>query len=104
MAKQITNLYRIKALKDFDDVKAGILGGFIEKEVNLSHDGNCWVYDDAWVYGHAQVSGCACVYSHVKIYNYAVVNSCAKIYGKFMAMPRSHIIQRSGVELMARQN
>ncbi|MBB4077294.1 hypothetical protein GGR08_001625, partial [Bartonella fuyuanensis] len=31
-----------QALKDFDDIKAGDLGGFIEKEVNLSHDGNCW--------------------------------------------------------------
>ncbi|EJF74094.1 hypothetical protein ME7_01609 [Bartonella birtlesii LL-WM9] len=34
-------LYRICALKDFDDVKAGHLGGFIEKESNLSHEGNC---------------------------------------------------------------
>ena len=34
-------LHRIKALKDFNGVKAGDLGGFIEKEDNLSHDGNC---------------------------------------------------------------
>ena len=31
-------LYRIKALKNFADVKIGDLGGFIEKETNLSHE------------------------------------------------------------------
>ena len=28
-------LYRIQALKDFEDIKAGDLGGFIESENNL---------------------------------------------------------------------
>ena len=44
-------LRRIKSLIDFSDVKKGELGGFIEKEENLSHGG------DAWVYGNARVSG-----------------------------------------------
>ena len=44
-------LFRIKALVAFGDVEKGELGGFIEKEDNLSHDGN------AWVSGNAQVSG-----------------------------------------------
>ncbi|MDD9334284.1 MAG: hypothetical protein PV354_11755, partial [Bartonella sp.] len=48
-------LYRIRALRDFGDVKAGDLGGFIEKEDNLSHDGNCWVYDKARVFQNARV-------------------------------------------------
>ena len=46
-------LFRIKALISFGDVKAGDLGGFIEKESNISHDGNAWVYGDARVYGDA---------------------------------------------------
>ncbi|WP_273788992.1 hypothetical protein [Bartonella sp. ML70XJBT] len=33
--------YRIRALRDFAYIKAGTLGDFIEKERNLSHDGNC---------------------------------------------------------------
>ena len=37
-------LRRIKALRSFGDVKEGDLGGWIEKESNLSHEGNCWVY------------------------------------------------------------
>ena len=55
-------LHRIKALRSFSGVKAGELGGFIEKEKNLSHDGNAWVSGDAhvsgdaWVCGGAQVS------------------------------------------------
>ncbi|WP_412057344.1 hypothetical protein [Bartonella sp. DGB2] len=36
-------LYRIKALRDFGDIKAGDLGGFVENEYRLSHDGTCWV-------------------------------------------------------------
>ena len=46
-------LYRIKALKDFGDVKAGDLGGFVESEKNLSQDGNCWISDDVKVYEDA---------------------------------------------------
>ena len=42
-------LYRIKATTDFGDVKKGELGGYIEKEENLSHLGNAWVSDDARV-------------------------------------------------------
>ena len=44
---------RIRALIDFGNVKKGELGGFIEKEENLSHENNAWVYDDAEVSGNA---------------------------------------------------
>lgn len=40
-------LFRIKALIAFSNVKKGELGGFIEKEDNLSHSGDAWVYDNA---------------------------------------------------------
>ena len=45
-------LHRIKAIRDFGDVNVGELGGFIEKEENLSHNGKCWVCDDARVCGY----------------------------------------------------
>lgn len=57
-------LRRIRALISFGDVKAGDLGGFIEKENNLSQRGNAWVYDDAQVYNDAQVCGDAWVYGN----------------------------------------
>lgn len=48
-------LYRIRALRDFGDVKTGGLGGYLENEQNLSHLGNAWVSDNARVFGDAQV-------------------------------------------------
>lgn len=49
------SLHRIKALADFGDVAAGDIGGWVEKEENLSQVGNAWVYGNAQVYGDAQV-------------------------------------------------
>lgn len=40
-------LFRIKALVAFGNVEKGELGGFIEKEDNLSHGGNAWVSGNA---------------------------------------------------------
>lgn len=54
-------LHRIRAVRDFGVVKAGDLGGWIEDEDNLSHDGYAWVYDEALVEGNAFVTGNACV-------------------------------------------
>ena len=48
-------LFRIKALRDFGNVKKGDLGGWIEKESNLSQDGKASVFGEAWVYGEAEV-------------------------------------------------
>lgn len=48
-------LYRIKALRSFGNVKAGNLGGFVEKEENLSHEGNSWIYGNAKVCGDARI-------------------------------------------------
>ena len=48
-------LFRIKALVEFGDVKAGELGGYVEKEENIDHEGDAWVYGNARVYGNALV-------------------------------------------------
>lgn len=80
-------LYRIRALRDFGDVKKGDLGGYLEKEENLSHNGTCWVYDDAMIWGnglvsdHAQVSGNALVCGNAWIYASAQVSGHAKVFG-----------------------
>jgi len=69
-------LFRIKALIDFGDVKAGEPGGYVEKEGNVSQDDNAWVsgnakvYDNAWVSGNARVSGDALVFGDA---DYALV-------------------------------
>ena len=80
-------LHRIIALKDFGNVKKGDLGGFIEKENNLSQEGNCWVYGEAEVFGNAQVDENARIYENAKVYGDAWVygnagiTDDAKVYG-----------------------
>ena len=66
-------LYRIKACIDFtttsgDEVKAGDLGGYVEKESNLSHNGKAWVCGDAKVWGDAEVWGNASIFSTKHIF------------------------------------
>ncbi len=75
-------LHRIRALRDFNDVKAGDLGGFIEKEENLSHEGNCWVYNNAKVYDNAKIYGDAIICGNAEIYGNAIIYGNAKIYGR----------------------
>lgn len=83
--KNGTILHRIKAIRDFGDVKKGDLGGFIEKEENLSHDGDCWVSGDAGVYENAKIHdsvhvyGNARVFGNVEAYGYARVYSDAEV-------------------------
>lgn len=80
-------LYQIKALKNFGSIKAGDLGGYIEKEENLSQDGNAWVYDSALVYDNAKVFDNAEVYSNAwvhdsaKVYDNAQISGNARIFG-----------------------
>ena len=74
-------IYRIKALKNFGDVKKGDLGGWIEKEDNLSQEGNCWVYDEAVVADDAVVLDNARLYDRTEITNNAVVCNDANLYG-----------------------
>ena len=74
-------LYRIKALVQFGNVNAGDLGGWIEKEENLSQSGNAWVSGDASVYGNAEVSGDASVSGNAWVYGNASVSGNAWVYG-----------------------
>ena len=61
-------LFRIKALIDFGPVNKGELGGFVEKEHNLSQEGNSWVSGNARVFGDARVYGNAWVYGNARVY------------------------------------
>ena len=80
-------LFQIKALISFGNVEEGDLGGFIEKEDNLSQSGNAWVsgnarvYGDAWVSGNAEVSGNAWVYGNAEVSGNARVPGNAWVSG-----------------------
>ena len=80
-------LYRIRAVRDFGSVKTGEFGGYIEKEENLSHFGDAWVYGNAkvsgkaWVRGNAEVSGNAKVRGNAWICGNAKVSGNAEVSG-----------------------
>ena len=73
-------LHRIKAVKDFDSIKAGEFGGWIENEKNLSQDDNAWIYGDAMVFDNAEVYGNASVFGNAEVYGNAVIKGDAKVH------------------------
>lgn len=70
-------LRRIRALRDIPSagVEAGDLGGWVEKEFNLSQSGT------AWVSGNAEVSGNARVFCNARVSDYAEVFGNARVFG-----------------------
>jgi len=82
------DLLRIKYLIDIPrySIKAGDLGGLLESEDNLSHEGDCVVlgnakvFGTAWVYGNARVSENTMVYENASVYGNARVSGSAKVY------------------------
>lgn len=91
------SLYRIKAVKNFSDVKKGDKGGWIEKEENLSQEGECWVYHEAKVFGKAVILDNAKVYNEAQIYNEAKVfdnahvSEYVKVRGSAKISGQAHI-------------
>jgi hypothetical protein len=108
-------LHRIKAIRDFGDVKSGDLGGWVQSENNLSHVGNCWIYnkafvlDNAWmwdnarvfgdacVFGCARVSGNAQVYGNAFVYDYAWVYENAQVYGNAFVFDNAQVCESARV-------
>lgn len=74
-------LYRIRALKDFSDVKAGELGGWVSNEYNLSQYGNCWIYDNAKAMDRSRMYGDSAMYDYSKMYNYSAMYDSSEMYG-----------------------
>lgn len=86
-----TEVYRIRALKAFgticNPVRKDDLGGWIQSENNLSHDGTAWVSgdaivrDDADVCGSAWVSGQAVISENARCAGRSFVFGMARVRG-----------------------
>ena len=83
-------LHQIRALVEIAafGVAVGDVGGWIEKEENLSRvHGNAWVHGnahvsgDAWVHGNARVSGDAWVHDNAWVHGNARVSGDAQVHG-----------------------
>ena len=77
-------LYRIKALKSFVTADGGValkgkLGGFIESENNLSQKGNCWIFNEAKVFGCAKILDNAVIRKNAQIFGNAVIGGNAYV-------------------------
>lgn len=92
-------LHRIEALRNIENqgeilVHRGDIGGFVESESNLSHDGTCWIYDyseargNAKIMHDAKISGCSKVVGHAMVEHNAVINNRSIIAG--VAIVRQH--------------
>lgn len=85
-------LRRIRALVDIKHiVKKGELGGWIEDEENLSHEGNCWVNDGCYVCGGARV------YENARIAGGGKVLYGSKVYGSAVVSGGSLVINNAEV-------
>ena len=71
------NFKQIRAIINFGCVVAGEIGGWIEKEENLSQSGDAWVYGDAKVSGNAKVFGDAKVYGNA---DYTIIQGFGSEY------------------------
>lgn len=118
-------LYRVIALKNFGDVKAGDVGGFVESRRNLSRYGNAWISDDAsvfgtakvtgnarvsdnamvygnaWVSGNARVSDNAIVYENAWVYDNALVSGNSRVYGDTFVSGNTKVFGDANVSLKA---
>ena len=98
LSSRTVTLHRIKAVVEFGLVKVGELGGWIEKEENLSHKGDAWVSGDAVVRENAEVSGNAVVSGDAVVRENAwvrvqsVLSSLFSCFQPWTFSPESHMI------------
>lgn len=66
LEREKNGLCRIRALIEIPryHVKIGEIGGYVESELNLEHDGDCWIFDDACAIEKANVHGNAGLFNH----------------------------------------
>ena len=76
-------LYRIQALRDVRfRVEKDAVGGYVEKEANLSQEGPCWLFDEACAYDDARVEGTAALYDEATLRGKAKLIEGASLWGK----------------------
>lgn len=84
------NLYRIVALRDIPShgVIAGTIGGYVEEESNLSHEGDSWIGGDAMVCGRSIVRDNAIVQGNAFVIDSEVYDNADVFYECIVADSR----------------
>ena len=91
-------LYGIRSLKNFGNINIGDLGGYIEKENNLSQYGNCWIYPDCYVYDDAFIEDNAVVMRNSEVFGNAVVRSDSIVIENSKIYDNAYITGKSFIE------
>lgn len=85
-------LYRIRAEKDFNGIKKGEKGGYIQQYRNLSQYGDCWVYDDATVFENAVIL------ENARVSRNAVISGDAIVRGHAMVTDNAKVLYHAIVD------
>lgn len=75
----------------------GLLGGWLERYQNLSQEDDCFVYDDACVFGVAQVQRAAVVRGAARVYGHTIISNAAVVEGHATVSGYSNIEQHAYV-------
>lgn len=76
-------LYRLVAMRDIGtDVKAGDHGGWVSGPMNLSEDGECWVYPDSMAHSGARIMQDAQVRNFANVSGPVRMRNRSKVTGR----------------------
>ena len=88
-------LHRIRALKNFGDVKTGDIGGYVESKWNLSQEGNCWIYDNAKCVDNSQMYGNSQMYDNSQMYGNSQMYDNSRMYDRSCMFDNSKMYDNS---------
>lgn len=92
-------LTRIRCIKHISHFAyPGKIGGYIENENNLSHEGNCWVGEEAKVYGTGRVMKNAQVRQSAQVFDGGVVTDDGFVNGRSIVCSGGKVCKKALVE------
>jgi hypothetical protein len=101
-AIELKTVHRIRALKDFGDVKAGDYGGWVQTKNNLSQEGDCWIYDEAIAMDMARIKDNAKLMNESRASGHAKILDSAILTNSAEAFDRCHIYGNAKIQGFAK--
>ena len=90
-------LYRIRALKNFRNVKAGDLGGWVSGKHNLSQEGECWIYDEAKCMDNARMYHNSAMYNNAVMCDFSEMHGCSEMHNYSAMLDNSRMYNCSAM-------
>ena len=90
-------LYRIRALKNFRNVEAGDLGGWVSGKYNLSQEGECWIYDEAKCMDNARMYHNSVMYNNAIMCDFSEMHGCSEMHNYSAMLDNSRMYNCSAM-------